>query len=166
MTDKPLLRAVGQDPPPDPFDLDNLRLSQNFVDTVHRRARSLARAGRGVRLQDVIHRHQPAARRVSVAGATAGSGRPADGVVAFRAGGRGIGDRAVGAGKGQHQPWRLRNVRRYQRHERAGMAGGIVSGNRPVSVPRSFYHKPRSSGDQAPARTDVIPWWAGFARLS
>ena len=33
MTDKPLLRAVGQDPPPDPFDLDNLRLSQNFVDT-------------------------------------------------------------------------------------------------------------------------------------
>ena len=30
MTDKPLLRAVGQDPPPDPFDLDNLRLSQNF----------------------------------------------------------------------------------------------------------------------------------------
>ena len=33
-TDKPVLRAIGQhDPPPDPFDLDNLRLSQNFVDT-------------------------------------------------------------------------------------------------------------------------------------
>jgi hypothetical protein len=33
MTDKPLLRAVGQEPPPDPFDLDNLRLSQNFIDS-------------------------------------------------------------------------------------------------------------------------------------
>ena len=32
-TDKPVLRAIGQEPPPDPFDLDNLRLSQNFVDT-------------------------------------------------------------------------------------------------------------------------------------
>jgi hypothetical protein len=33
MIDKPTLRAVGQGPPPDPFDLNNLRLSQNFVDT-------------------------------------------------------------------------------------------------------------------------------------
>jgi hypothetical protein len=35
MTDRPVLRAVGQGPPPDPFDLDNLRLSQNFVDTAN-----------------------------------------------------------------------------------------------------------------------------------
>ena len=32
-TDKPVLRAIGQEPPPDPYDLDNLRLSQNFIDT-------------------------------------------------------------------------------------------------------------------------------------
>ena len=33
MIDKPALHAVGQDPPPDPFNLDNLRLSQSFVET-------------------------------------------------------------------------------------------------------------------------------------
>jgi hypothetical protein len=33
MVDKPTLRAVSEDPPPDPFDLDNLRLSQAFVET-------------------------------------------------------------------------------------------------------------------------------------
>jgi hypothetical protein len=33
MSDKPVLRAVGQDPAPDPFDLRNLRLSQDFVET-------------------------------------------------------------------------------------------------------------------------------------
>ena len=33
MIDKPALRAVGQEPAPDPFDLNNLRLSQAFVDT-------------------------------------------------------------------------------------------------------------------------------------
>jgi hypothetical protein len=33
MIDKPVLRAVGQEPPPDPFHLDNLRLSQSFIDT-------------------------------------------------------------------------------------------------------------------------------------
>jgi hypothetical protein len=33
MVDKPVLRAISGDPSPDPFDLDNLRLSQNFVDT-------------------------------------------------------------------------------------------------------------------------------------